>query len=99
MLSSVVTQHSGPFFYFLSLFVIVFISMTFIMYEFYSDLDQFDSILDCFNVIIAIMYADNLKEIFEFLNDTFGRIFVYFTLILFNLTFLQVILGIVTVGF
>jgi len=99
ILSSVISTHSGPFVYFLGSVIFVFIAMTLIFYEFYSSLDEFDSLLDCFNILIAITFADALKEIINFVDECFGKFLIYFCLVLFNLTFLSVVLGIVTVGF
>ena len=70
-----------------------------IFFDLYNTHKLFSSLKDSFSVIFSLMMQDNVLTIFDELDSMFGHILVYFSVLLFALTFLEIIVSIVSVGY
>ena len=101
LLSILLKKNYKTMIYFIFGFFVFLIAMTMIIFQFFGTYNNYDSILDCINVLVSLTLADSVKIIFDeiSMDSYFGLCFIFIFVIFFNLSFLQILLGIITVDF
>ena len=70
-----------------------------VFFDFYNTHDLFGSLKESFTVVFSLMMQDNVLTIFDELSSFYGHLFVYFSVLIFALTFLEIIVSIISVGY
>lgn len=80
-------------------FVILFIGSSLFYYNVYFYYERFESLIDSLTVVFALMMCDNVLTIFDLLQGWLGHVMTYLTVILFNMTFMEILMNIVSVSY
>lgn len=80
-------------------FVIFFLGSSLFYYNIYYYYERFDTVLDSLTVVFALMMCDNVLTIFDLLQGWLGNFMIYLTVIIFNMTFMEILMNIVSVSY
>ena len=79
--------------------LIVFIIMVFILFTFFQYEERFESLTDCVSVLLGLVLADSVLDIFSSIDGYFGKFFIFCFVLVFHLSFLQIFLTLVANSF
>lgn len=81
-------------------FLIILVLLALIFYSLYYDNLFFGTTLECLDIMVALSMADNVLNLFNQLHDNnVGVSLVFLAVILFNFTFMEILLGITSVSY
>lgn len=92
-------QYSKTLLFMILGFVILFIGSSLFFYNIYNYYDRFDGLIDSLTVVFALMMCDNVLTIFDLLRGWLGHVLIYLTVVLFNMTFMEILMNIVSVSY
>lgn len=80
-------------------FVILFLASSLFYFNVYSYLERFESIKNSLTVVFALMMCDNVLTVFDLLTGWVGHFMIYLTVVIFNMTFMEILMNIVSVSY
>jgi hypothetical protein len=100
LITILIKKNSMKIMYFIVGTIILFFACVMITYEYLKSYDQFSSIKECLNNIVALALADSVKDIIDTVQDkTFGPLLMISIVIIFYMSCTQIFTAILSIGF
>lgn len=80
-------------------FILALLGTSLVFFELFNYHSLFGNLQESFTVVFSLMMQDNVLTIFDELDSFCGHFLVYFSILIFALTFLEILVSIISVGF